>query len=77
MQQTRLDMTFKHLSERNSKAFLAFISAGDPDPITSLEIMKGLPGGHIIELGMLHRPNGGWAVYSSLIAKGFKSRHDP
>ncbi|MEC9178789.1 MAG: tryptophan synthase subunit alpha [Pseudomonadota bacterium] len=54
MQQTRLDMTFKHLSERNSKAFLAFISAGDPDPITSLEIMKGLPGAgaDIIELGM-------------------------
>ncbi|MEC8519183.1 MAG: tryptophan synthase subunit alpha [Pseudomonadota bacterium] len=54
MQQTRLDKTFKHLSERNSKAFLAFISAGDPDPITSLEIMKGLPGAgaDIIELGM-------------------------
>ena len=54
MQQTRLDMTFKHLSERNSKAFLTFISAGDPDPITSLEIMKGLPGAgaDIIELGM-------------------------
>ena len=54
MQQTRLDKTFKNLSERNSKAFLAFISAGDPDPITSLEIMKGLPGAgaDIIELGM-------------------------
>ncbi len=54
MQQTRLDKTFKHLSESNSKAFLAFISAGDPDPITSLEIMKGLPGAgaDIIELGM-------------------------
>ncbi|MEE3036595.1 MAG: tryptophan synthase subunit alpha [Pseudomonadota bacterium] len=54
MQQTRLDKTFKHLSERNSKAFLTFISAGDPDPITSLEIMKGLPGAgaDIIELGM-------------------------
>ena len=54
MQQTRLEKTFKHLSESNSKAFLAFISAGDPDPITSLEIMKGLPGAgaDIIELGM-------------------------
>ncbi|MEC7551935.1 MAG: tryptophan synthase subunit alpha [Pseudomonadota bacterium] len=54
MQQTRLDKTFKHLSDSNSKAFLAFISAGDPDPITSLEIMKGLPGAgaDIIELGM-------------------------
>ena len=54
MQQTRLDKTFKHLSESNSKAFLAFISAGDPDPTTSLEIMKGLPGAgaDIIELGM-------------------------
>ena len=54
MQQTRLDKTFKNLSESISKAFLAFISAGDPDPITSLEIMKGLPGAgaDIIELGM-------------------------
>ena len=54
MQQTRLEKTFKHLSESNSKAFLAFISAGDPDPTTSLEIMKGLPGAgaDIIELGM-------------------------
>jgi tryptophan synthase alpha chain len=54
MQQTRLDKTFKHLSESHSKAFLAFISAGDPDPMTSLEIMKGLPGAgaDIIELGM-------------------------
>lgn len=54
MQQTRLDNTFKKLDERNSKAFVAFVSAGDPDPVTSLKIMHGLPtaGADIIELGM-------------------------
>ncbi len=54
MQQTRLDNTFKQLGKRNSKAFVAFISAGDPDPVTSLKIMHGLPaaGADIIELGM-------------------------
>ena len=54
MQQTRLDNTFKQLGERNSKAFVAFVSAGDPDPVTSLKIMHGLPtaGADIIELGM-------------------------
>ena len=54
MQQTRLDNTFKQLGESNSKAFVAFVSAGDPDPVTSLKIMHGLPGAgaDIIELGM-------------------------
>ena len=54
MQQTRLDNSFKKLGESNSKAFVAFVSAGDPDPATSLKIMHGLPGAgaDIIELGM-------------------------
>ena len=54
MQQTRLDNTFKKLGESNSKAFVAFVSAGDPDPVTSQKIMHGLPtaGADIIELGM-------------------------
>lgn len=54
MQQTRLDNTFKKLGESNSKAFVAFVSAGDPDPVTSLKIMHGLTtaGADIIELGM-------------------------
>lgn len=54
MQQTRLDNTFIKLGESNSKAFVAFVSAGDPDPATSLKIMHGLPGAgaDIIELGM-------------------------
>ncbi|MAA77236.1 MAG: tryptophan synthase subunit alpha [Rhodobiaceae bacterium] len=54
MQQTRLDNTFKHLGESDTKAFVAFVSAGDPDPVTSLKIMHGLPtaGADIIELGM-------------------------
>lgn len=54
MQQTRLDTIFKELGANKSKAFVAFISAGDPDPETSLKIMQGLPaaGADIIELGM-------------------------
>lgn len=54
MQQTRLDNTFKQLGESDTKAFVAFVSAGDPDPVTSLKILHGLPeaGADIIELGM-------------------------
>lgn len=52
--QTRLDTVFRELGENGRKAFAAFISAGDPDPETSFEIMRGLPeaGADIIELGM-------------------------
>jgi tryptophan synthase alpha chain len=38
--------------------------AGDPDPATSLEIIKALPkaGSDIIEIGMpFHRSDGGWS----------------
>jgi tryptophan synthase alpha chain len=42
------------LAAANKKAFVTFITAGDPDYATSLEILKGLPkaGADIIELGM-------------------------
>ena len=52
--QTRLDKRFATLKESQKKAFVAFITAGDPSLKTSLEILKGLPaaGADIIELGM-------------------------
>ncbi len=51
---TRLEQRFADLKARNEKAFIAFITAGDPDRETSQKIMNGLPGAgvDIIELGM-------------------------
>jgi tryptophan synthase alpha chain len=50
----RLAKAFEGLSGSNRKALVTFITAGDPDYATSLEIVKGLPaaGADIIELGM-------------------------
>jgi tryptophan synthase alpha chain len=52
--QTRLDRKFAALKTDRRKAFVAFITAGDPDPETSFSILSGLPaaGADIIELGM-------------------------
>lgn len=52
--QTRLDRKFAALKTDGRKAFVAFITAGDPDPETSFSILSGLPaaGADIIELGM-------------------------
>ena len=51
---SRISARFSELKKQNRAAFIAFISAGDPDYATSLEIFKGLPaaGADIIELGM-------------------------
>ncbi|MBN2759308.1 MAG: tryptophan synthase subunit alpha [Rhodobacteraceae bacterium] len=51
---TRIDDTFAQLKFESRKAFVAYIMAGDPDAVTSLEIMRGLPGAgvDIIELGV-------------------------
>ena len=51
--QTRLDRKFA-LAKRGRKAFIAFVTAGDPDPETSFAILSGLPaaGADIIELGI-------------------------
>ncbi|WP_424984924.1 tryptophan synthase subunit alpha [Microbulbifer sp. S227A] len=51
---TRIDAKFAELSEKNKKAFVAYVMAGDPDYDTSLEVVKGLPGAgvDIIELGL-------------------------
>lgn len=52
--ETRLDVRFKLLKAEGRGGLVTFITAGDPDGETSLEILKGLPaaGADIIELGM-------------------------
>ena len=51
---SRIATRFAELKPQNRAGFIAFISAGDPDYKTSLEILRGLPaaGADIIELGM-------------------------
>ena len=51
---TRLETCFETLRTQNRKAFVAFVTAGDPDLATSAKILEGLPGAgaDIIELGM-------------------------
>ena len=51
---SRIATRFSDLKNQNRAGFVAFISAGDPDYNTSLEILMGLPaaGADIIELGM-------------------------
>ncbi len=51
---TRIDDTFARLKAEGSKAFVAYVMAGDPDYETSLQIVRGLPGAgvDVIELGL-------------------------
>jgi tryptophan synthase alpha chain len=51
---TRIDARFAELNKQGRSAFVTFVMAGDPDPKTSLDIVKALPkaGADIIELGM-------------------------
>lgn len=51
---TRIDTRFAELRKAGRSAFVTFVMAGDPDPATSLEIIKALPksGADVIELGM-------------------------
>src|ERR1700726_1398733 len=51
---TRIDARFAELKKQDRAAFITFLMAGDPDPATSLKIMKALPkaGADIIEIGM-------------------------
>ena len=51
---SRIAARFAELKAQNRAAFVAFVAAGDPDPATSLEIVRGLPkaGADLIELGM-------------------------
>ena len=51
---TRIDARFAQLKKQGRSAFITFLMAGDPDPSTSLDIIKALPkaGADIIEIGM-------------------------
>ncbi len=51
---TRLTDKFEALKAEGKTAFVTYTMSGDPDPATSLEIMRGLPGAgvDIIELGL-------------------------
>lgn len=51
---TRIDTRFAELAKQGRAAFVTFVTAGDPDPKTSLDVIKALPkaGADIIELGM-------------------------
>jgi len=53
-QHSRIDRRFAALKEEGRKAFVAFVTAGDPDYATSEKILHGLPaaGADLIELGM-------------------------
>ncbi len=51
---SRLERRFAALKDEGRGGLVTFITAGDPDPETSLKILKGLPkaGADVIELGM-------------------------
>ncbi|WOH50819.1 tryptophan synthase subunit alpha [Bradyrhizobium sp. sBnM-33] len=51
---TRIDARFAELAKEGRSALVTFLMAGDPDPLTSLNIVKALPkaGADIIEIGM-------------------------
>ena len=51
---TRIDARFADLARQGRSAFVTFVMAGDPDPATSLDILKALPkaGADLIEIGM-------------------------
>jgi tryptophan synthase alpha chain len=51
---TRIDTRFAELKTQGRAAFVTFLMAGDPDPATSLDIIKALPkaGADVIEIGM-------------------------
>src|SRR5262249_17563420 len=51
---TRIDQRFAELSKQAPAARVTFPTAGDPDPATSLAILRALPaaGADMIELGM-------------------------
>ena len=51
---SRIDQVFQNLKKDGRKAFVAYVCGGDPDPRTSLEILRGLAraGADIIEVGV-------------------------
>ncbi|PLW75893.1 tryptophan synthase subunit alpha [Cohaesibacter celericrescens] len=54
MEKTRIDTRFAACKAENRPALVGFITAGDPDLETSLNILKAMPkaGADVIELGM-------------------------
>ncbi len=52
--ESRMERRFAALKQEGRGGLVTFITAGDPDPATSLELVKGLPaaGADLIELGM-------------------------
>ncbi len=51
---TRIDARFAALKQQGRAGLVTFVTAGDPDPDTSLAILEGLPaaGADVVELGM-------------------------
>jgi tryptophan synthase alpha chain len=51
---TRIDRRYAALARENRAALVTFVMGGDPDPATSLDIVKALPaaGADVIEIGM-------------------------
>ena len=51
---SRIDRRFQRLTAERRSALVTYIMAGDPDPRTSLDILRALPaaGADVIELGM-------------------------
>ena len=51
---TRIDTRFAALKKEGRAALVTFLMAGDPDPATSLAIIKSLPraGADVVEIGM-------------------------
>ena len=54
MSATRIDRRFAELKAQGRAALVTFLTAGDPDPDTSLAVLRALPaaGADVIELGM-------------------------
>lgn len=52
--ESRIDRRFAALRAEGRAGLVAFVTAGDPDPVISAEILHGLPaaGADVIELGM-------------------------
>ena len=53
-QKTRIAKRFSTLKSRKKCGLITFLTAGDPDPISFFNILKGLPkaGADLIEIGM-------------------------
>ncbi|MBS3754541.1 MAG: tryptophan synthase subunit alpha, partial [Desulfobacterales bacterium] len=51
---TRIEKTFKYLQDKNEKALVGFVTAGDPDMETSVSIISAMceNGVDVLELGV-------------------------